>query len=202
VPDLETIVRVYLSKLELASKGDARAAEDYDWILLELLDQIVREQSGGEMLKYLERDPLPNEDFVLQRIGEEGEAVLRTLRDKARPQTSTRDSMLHRIGSRLSLMNEGARRVLKQVLLDREERRALAIGRFRLSGESHQWLYDRFSLGRLLESTGFVNVTFHTAQTSGIPDWQSFHLDVLEDGRVAKPDLFFAEAHKAREAHG
>jgi hypothetical protein len=104
--------------------------------------------------------------------------------------------MTRRIARRLSFLRDSARRRGIQLLLDKEDRRALAIGRFRLGGEVHQWLYDRFSLGRLLKDTGFTNLKVHTALTSDIPEWQSFHLDVLPDGRITKPDLFFMEATK------
>ena len=76
VPDLEKICRLYLSKLAEALNGDETAAHDYDWIMLELLDQIVREKSGGNMLDYLRQNPLPNETFVYERIGEEGRELV------------------------------------------------------------------------------------------------------------------------------
>lgn len=38
-PDLEKFCRLYLQKLEAALAGDASAADDYDWVLLELYDQ-------------------------------------------------------------------------------------------------------------------------------------------------------------------
>src|SRR5687767_1836788 len=71
VPDLETIARLYLSSLEAALTGDPKAAAAYDWIVLELLDQMVRTQSGGEMLSYWQQKPMPAQDFVLERMGEE-----------------------------------------------------------------------------------------------------------------------------------
>src|SRR5713226_7089105 len=60
VPDFEKICRIYLEKLEAALAGDKQAVYDYDWIVLEMLDQMVRETSGGSMLGYLQRRPLPN----------------------------------------------------------------------------------------------------------------------------------------------
>src|SRR6266852_88962 len=82
VPDLERICRVYLEKLEQALEDD-RNRDDYDWIILELLDQAVREQSGGGMLSYLSQSPLPNEDFVYERIGEEGRNIIRMLKEQS-----------------------------------------------------------------------------------------------------------------------
>ncbi|KPA09309.1 hypothetical protein MHK_010487, partial [Candidatus Magnetomorum sp. HK-1] len=37
----------YLNSLENAIKGDEEAANRYEWIMLEMYDQTVRNQSGG-----------------------------------------------------------------------------------------------------------------------------------------------------------
>jgi hypothetical protein len=87
--------------------------------------------------------------------------------------------------------------------LGADGRRALQIGRFRLAGEVHHWVYDRYSLARLLVQTGFQNPQFQDANTSQIPNWTSFHLDTLSDGQAIKPDLFFMEAIKPKSPlHG
>ena len=44
---------------------------NYDWMLIEMLDQIVRNKTGGNMKEYLFQETLLNEDFVFSRIGEE-----------------------------------------------------------------------------------------------------------------------------------
>ena len=181
-----------------ACSGDQEAAHDYDWILLELYDQTVREQSGGEMLGYLRQEPLPNEGFVYARIGEEGRNLVQMLRRPAsrHPQLSSprRAPFLHRVRRRISALPAVIRNRLLAYLLGQEGLRALAIGRFRLSGEVHQWMYDRYSLARLLQSVGFVQPQQQDASTSSIPNWTSFHLDTLPDGCVIKPDLLFMEA--------
>jgi hypothetical protein len=71
---------------------------------------------------------------------------------------------------------------------------ALRIGRFRLAGEAHQWMYDRFSLARLMLAAGFVEPHRQTATESRIPNWQAFNLDATSDGAVVKPDSLFMEA--------
>jgi hypothetical protein len=78
--------------------------------------------------------------------------------------------------------------------LGAEGARALEIGRFRLSGEVHHWMYDRYSLAKLLIEAGFFNPIVQSATSSQIPDWKTFCLDTLPDGTVLKPDLFFMEA--------
>ncbi len=227
VPDLERICSLYLEKLQQAAAGDAAAAHDYDWMLLEMYDQTVREKCGGGMLDYLRQDPLPNEPFVLERIGQEGSQLIDAVRSLPPPApqspTQTAPAKQHaasppppnkRPGLReiirrprtLFEMLRGKSRVLPEVSapapaacnkpLSAEEQRALDIGRFRLAGEVHQWMYDRFSLARLMKDSGFVSPQLMTPQSSKIPGWADFHLEVGTDGAVHKPDSFVMECLK------
>jgi predicted SAM-dependent methyltransferase len=201
VPDLEQLCRLYLDRLEAAQAGDSQAAHDYDWIMLEIFDQMVRERSGGAMLDWLRQDPLPNPEFVDARIGEEGRELLRMLRGHdavAVPTQSQRVAFQTWLAHLPQWRRLGARikHGLLALVLGKEAFRALEIGRFRLSGEVHQWMYDRYSLSRLLLKAGFKNPTLRDAATSQIPDWDCFGLDRLPDGTALKPDLLFLEATK------
>lgn len=196
VPDLEKICRLYLSKLSTALNGDQAAAHGYDWMLLELLDQSVRESSGGAMRDYLRKNPLPNEAFVYERIGEEGRQLVKALREHQNPDKRSFASLIRKLQAKLPVLSGAIKQRVVFWLLGSEEKRALKIGRFRLSGEVHQWMYDRYSLARLLERTGFLEPQLHEANTSRIPNWDGFHLDTLPDGQAVKPDLFFMEAIK------
>lgn len=199
VPDLERLCHLYLIKLQAACDGDKAAAHDYDWIMLELYDQTVREKSGGGMMDFLRQNSLPNEAFVYDRIGEEGRQLVNALHNQGRCglQTPTiKPEISIRLRRRLFALLGSLNRRLLWLLLGSEGMRALEIGRFRLSGEVHQWLYDRYSLARLLDAAGFRNPVVQSAARSQIPDWMSFHLDTLPDGHVVKPDLFFMEATK------
>jgi len=194
VPDLEKICRLYLLKLSEALEGDGAAVHDYDWIMLELLDQVARERSGGDMLDYLRQDPLPNERFVYERIGVEGEELVEALRASGASQNSP--PFLCRLRRIPAFVKQNMVSWLSGI----KGRRAYKIGRFRLTGEAHHWMYDRYSLARLLRLAGFIDPQLRDAHTSGIPDWDSFHLDTLPDGRVIKPDLFFMEVIKPGES--
>ncbi|MEO6453267.1 MAG: methyltransferase domain-containing protein, partial [Ginsengibacter sp.] len=68
IPDLEQITRNYLKFLELGLKDphDPLIEANYDWMLLEMYDQTVRNISGGEMLKYLHQENLINEEFIYE----------------------------------------------------------------------------------------------------------------------------------------
>lgn len=193
VPDLERICRTYLDKLEPALTGDKKAANDYDWIMLEMFDQMVRETSGGEMVNYLRRMPLPNEEFVFERIGDEGRRLVESIRSQDVPaKQPLGNSLAHRWRSTLGTLRD----LLLNLVAGRNAARALAIGQFRLSGEVHHWMYDRFSLARELLAADFRYPEIRSASESSIPDWERFHLDVQPDGTLNKPDLFFMEASK------
>jgi predicted SAM-dependent methyltransferase len=197
-PDLERICRVYLQTLELGLNGDASSACDYDWIMLEMYDQTSREQSGGDMLEYLRRDPLPNEAFVYERIGNEGRALVRALHCSPRLEVTPRSwrTLGRGFVRYLRSVPQGLRSRALAYGLGAEGMRALRIGRFRLAGEVHQWMYDRYSLAQLLLGAGFQEPTVHAATTSRIPAWTSFDLDTSADGTVNKPDSLYMETIK------
>jgi predicted SAM-dependent methyltransferase len=205
-PDLERICRLYLEKLEGAVASDNGSAHDYEWILLEMYDQTVRERRGGMMRQFLEQNPLPNETFIYQRIGEEGREIIRALRSNAVGKLLSTDqsprSIFFRLGefrkSRQRLVNWALNSILL-CLLGRDGLRALEIGRFRLAGEVHHWMYDRYSLSQLMRAASFQDPITQSATTSQIPQWSSFNLDTLPDGTVIKPDSFFMESVKPAE---
>ena len=160
-PDLEGITRAYLQALEAARGGEADGAARYDWMILELLDQLVRHRSGGEMMRYWSQLSVPAEEFVAQRVGCEYWRA------------------------RKFCMSQPPR----QPKAD-----ASSVGKFRLAGEPHLWMYDSYSLGRLLSECGFVAAQQCAATQSAIAGFNKFGLDVEPDGAIYKPDSFFIEA--------
>lgn len=210
VPDLEQIVRLYLQALDRAREGDREWEHNYDWMLIELFDQTVRETTGGRHGTYLNRDDIPNVDFVLARQGKEvadsieGQRLLRRAAEHpgapSQPARRTLRSTLGRI--RRGLRRLGSARGWSR---DREARIArllgdeyelLRLGRFRRSGEIHQWMYDSFSLSRALLSAGFVRPRRLCAGESGVDRWAEYQLDADAEGRAHKPDSLFMEAIK------
>ncbi len=190
-PDLEEIVLLYLEKLRNARQNLPNAEEDYRWVLLEMYDQTVRERSGGAMVNFLKRDPLLNEAFIVKRIGEEGSQLIHHLRHLPAPPPSRPSwtSSWERIAHRLH-------EYLLRLIAGDDAPQALEIGRFRLAGEVHQWIYDSYSLARLLQECGFEHPVKRAAQESADPRWTSYHLDSYPDGTPVKPDSFFMEATK------
>ena len=197
VPDLEGIVRSYLSQLEKKNQGAGGSDYDYDWMTIELLDQLVREKPGGEMLTYLSQAPVPNPDFVISRIGTEARNIMRDAMSQG-PKSGERLN-LRGWASRLRKGPNYIRELLLRSLAGRDYE-LLQLGRFRRSGEAHLWMYDRYSLARALTTAGFVNPQPVTASESRIPDWNKYGLDVEPDGSTYKPDSLFVEATKREEA--
>ena len=171
VPDLENIVRLYLILLEKSLKEDQEAQNRYEWIMLELFDQMVRNQPGGEMLKYWQQNPMPAEDFVIERLGSEVKGAIGRMRSNPDARNQSGEP--------------------SNCALEPHK-----IGQFRLSGEIHQWMYDRYSLGKLLEESGFEDIKVCKADESQIPDFNSYFLDTEPDGSIRKPDSLFMEARK------
>ena len=216
VPDLEEIARLYLKSLDLARQGDPEWEDNYDWMMIELYDQSVRETSGGGHGAYLNRDVIPNVDFVLTRQGKEVEESIsgqRRLRAAAAQQAAHNGrigfrrfipaglgSRLGRLKKALSANRSAHRRESKLRRALGPEYELLELGRFRRSGEVHQWMYDSYSLSRALVQVGFVSPRRMCANESRVADWASFYLDTEPDGRVYKPDSLYVEAVKGERA--
>jgi len=198
LPDLERIAREYLRALENASLGDANAEADYDWMMLEFYDQCIREKSGGDMAVHLCRESLLNEPFVERRMGPSLLRAVKMNRAQALCRKSSSGSQLLRIiraAVRIVMSPRYQREWMLRLLLGKEYA-LLQMGRFREAGEIHRWMYDRFSLGRLLRKAGLVDIVVRGAGDSYLPDWASYSLDVEEDGSVVKPDSLFLEGRK------
>jgi|GEM_PF-884559 len=175
VPDLEQMVREYLAALDGALQGENEARRRYDWMLIEMLDQLVRNRSGGEMLEYWKQNPMPAENYVFQRLGSEVKSMVQQLRQNPSPVSRIEDPYLNAARSK-------SNDALNQ------------LAGFRVSGEVHQWMYDRYSLTRLLIENGFADICVCRADESAIPEFNRYKLDIETDGSVRKPDSLFIEA--------
>lgn len=192
VPDLERIAREYLKNLELALQGDSKAQANYEWIMLEMYDQTVRTKSGGDMAAYIFQEHISNEEYVFQRIGEEGRA-LRKAYMNSKNQSFTQTSQKNKGDIIKKILSKGKSLLVK--IIFSKEQKYIEIGRFRLSGEVHQWMYDRYSLSKLLKEVGFRDIQIRNAFESNIPNWNDFEIE-SKNGVIFKPDSLFIEAIK------
>lgn len=72
----------------------------------------------------------------------------------------------------------------------------LILGDARRRGDTHQWMYDRHNLQRLLKNAGFRNVVIQNYNTSLIPGWDDYNLDRDASGGEYKPNSLYIEAVK------
>lgn len=176
LPNLEIITKNYLQEMEKAIAGDAVAKNNYDWMLLEMYDQTVRNQSGGDMIHFLTQPNLPNQEYVLNRIGQGG----LKFRENYYEQQKVKQSFSSKLKLALQKPGKAFEKITDaflRIILGQTKFNYYQIGRFRNGGEIHQWMYDRYSLKLLLEKVGFTEVTQRTATASYIHEWKSYHLD-------------------------
>ena len=181
VPNLESIVENYKKYLKMAIKGDEIAEANYDWSMIEMYDQCVRSSSGGEMRKYLSQDNIINKEFITSRIG--------TFANFSQNSNEKKENKVKNLAKEII-------RFIKKVGRIIPGQKNWTIGKFRMSGETHQWMYDRFSLSRLLRNEDFNNPTITNAYNSMIIGWSEFNLDADKEGKIFKPDSLFMEAIK------
>ena len=199
VPDLERIARAYLEQMESALNGNMDAQNNYEWMMIEMYDQTVRNESGGEMAKYLSQVNIPNEKFVYSRIGEEGKVI----RERSLEQGINKHTYNYAVVPYWKKIFNPAwyinviQRIFSHQQFKKKEadKKALDIGKFRVGGEIHQWMYDRYSLAKLLENSGLGNIKVKSATDSNIANWNSYVLE-SKNGIVFKPDSLFMEAVK------
>lgn len=189
VPDLENIVDEYKKYLnENLNNPNALSEANYEWILLEMFDQTVRNYSGGLMAEYLKRPKVINENYVIDRIGYEG----RKIREQYLNPSSGRNKLnVKKALSSFSMLLKAIHHVLSNVFQSKTSK----VGSFRLGGEIHMWMYDRSSLSKLLKDCGFENISIKNPFESEIQDWSKYELDV-KDGLAFDPTSLFIEAKK------
>lgn len=203
VPDLENKAREYIKMLDAAVASDdsiPNAGENHAWMTLELLDQMVRSKIGGAMGAYILNPKLTNGAYIVQRIGDEAEDWLNVA--KGTLGQTPQKTLLQKIFSKSpSFLFQKARLLVAElavsIIAGSEARSAFKEGVFRSSGELHLWMYDRYSLGKVLEEVGFTDIRVCRFDESRIPDFNTFLLDNTPEGTIRKADSLFMEGVKA-----
>ncbi len=191
VPNLERIAKLYLEYHTKAWASEPGAAINYNWMKLELLDQLVRTHSGGRMGKYMSSDDIRNSGFVQTRVGAElSRCQKHAPANEAANESRKKKWKLFRSNSRTKLARWFVRR-----LMGKKGLRAFDEGMFRNCGEIHRWMYDRYSLREMCLQRGFIKFRVKSATDSGIEDYASYQLDA-EGSSILKPDSLFVECRK------
>jgi Methyltransferase domain len=192
VPDLEASTREYHRILDLADSDPAKA-KLYEWVTIELLDQLVRSSSSGAM-----------GDFVRSASTSGDAQMLAYIRSRTESAGWPSGTGLHRksFGQKLKgLTWEQFSTRLTYIYLACVKR--LIPGQIRPMvidstgiGEKHRWMYDRYGFGRLMKLAGFPDVTFTAFDESSIPGFADDHLDSNADGTPYKNASIYCEARR------
>ncbi len=185
-PDLEELSKTYLTLLdELRLNPSKESKFKYDWIRLELFDQIVRDRSGGETLAFLAGSDEESRKYVIDRIGYTAKTLFANNNTKRRkPNIEEIFKKINRIPLRLKLV------AMSMFATD-----AQRIGNFRRSGEVHRYIHDIYSLTLILNKAGFNSVERVNANKSSIKDWGKYELDII-GGVVDGPCSLYVEARR------
>ena len=191
LPDLEGSCREYLRVLAL-DDNDPKKKDMYQWIVIELLDQLVRVQASGEMGPFA-RDAVasgnqPLISYIRARTESkfddsisEGRSSFSAKLKKLTPQklmTKSVDWYLNLVGFLLP-------KNLRQMVMVRTT-----------LGERHRWMYDQHGLRLLLQEAGFSDCRFFLFNQSDIPQFNEDCLDCHDDGSSYKNNSIYAEARK------
>lgn len=169
LPDLENICRTYLQE------RDGGNHERADFVVLELIDQCVRQTSGGALDPYYRGLSADREakrdlfDFVMARTGHDF--------DTASPPPLSP-------AQRLWLRLRRARIKLALSLLP-PAFRAQNISRAEI-GERHQWMWDFFMLSEELSKLGYCDIIRVDHLRSGFANFPVRILDATDEDRPRK----------------
>jgi predicted SAM-dependent methyltransferase len=182
VPDLERICTKYLKYLnDCLANPTKQNLQRYNWLKIELLDQMVREKPGGLMQELLKSGNF-DMDFVKEQLGDQ-------IYEVALPNPGSEVKQLNLLQKILSK----SRKELFSILISR-----LKYGSDpRNTGEAHKWMYDKISLKILLEEQGLVNFSVNKFDESEIKYWEKYNLDKSVYGDMPrKPDSLYVECKK------
>jgi SAM-dependent methyltransferase len=186
LPDLEFGCREYLRILDAVETSEL-ARKQYDWIVLELLDQMTRTRPSGLIAPYRQKLMAANDQEMIAYVHARTEST-----PWSSPANSARRRPMtwNRIRTKLVYLYVDLIKCLLPPSL-----RANLIDDTRI-GEKHKWMYDRYGLAVLLRRCGFDQVASLSATESQIPGFVADHLDTEPDGQPYKPGSIFSEARK------
>ena len=134
VPDLEKGTVAIISSNWRKAETDPNAAQvlDYQWSVFQLIDQLVRDECGGEMFKAIREGNIIL-TFIQTRIGDELSDFI--------PNKLGKSTFANKTESGLPLFCLKVIKEKSSNVFYKDHRRIPG-----QRGEVHRWMYDRFSL--------------------------------------------------------
>ena len=189
VPDLEKSCREYLRILDAVDHSE-EARRQYQWIILELLDQLTRTEPSGLIWSFSRQLRAPEDQRMLEYVASRTATSVPAPADSDSFRNRLRRLSVSKLWDKVVYGYVGAvKRLfppsLREAIIDNTK-----------IGEKHRWMYDRHGMAELLERCGFGKISLQTAFTSSIPGFAADHLDTEPDGRIYKPQSLYCEGIK------
>lgn len=194
VPDLERSATEYLECLmQVGSDPSADNIRRYEWAVADLIDQMVRQYSGGTMWPRLITGDV---DWAqIQRCNGDVFENVRTGKYLSKQQNiASSDSGKFPVKKVIRKLQDNMKKYFYQLL----KTRFGVTGKpyVEMLNEKNLWLYDRYSLQVLLKKGGFKNVNLVSYKFSGIRDWPKYDFDRSEIGDHPLEPSVYAEGVK------
>lgn len=193
VPDLQGSCLEYMRILQLPDGSEKRKL--YNWIILELLDQMVRNIPSGEM------GPFMNE--VMNGADTEFKAYIRfrtentSLEPHQKPNLASKIKKItpQKLATKLSYWYLR----IVSYLIPKTLRSMVMVQT--CVGERHRWMYDEYGLKILFEEIGFSEIRRVQFNDSNISNFNTYHLDCNPDGQPYKNNSLYMEGTKKGVTH-
>jgi predicted SAM-dependent methyltransferase len=187
LPDFEEICREYLQQRESGNHAKA------DFVVMELLDQCVRLESGGDLgvlYKSLNKQSNANiAEYIFERCGENISKDYRNIESENRWL-----KLFKHPAYILPFLEKKYCRFISLLLPSAFREQNIS---FAQVGEKHAWLYDEHLLSSLLKKYGFAKVVRMSFDKTSIPNFPLYPLDVSEEGCPRKgKESMYLEAFK------
>lgn len=183
LPDFENIAREYLYNI---SQGNELFAE---FNIVEMIDQCTRDKSGGEMIKYFRQSTNTKlQDYIKLRTGHESRS------------NQTHPSIFEKLKkANIKKVKYKVQTIYSRMLIK------LLPSWFKVNhismtatGEKHLWVYDFYSIKKILKDSGYFSVLRKNAYESTNPDFPVYPLDIDSKNKSRKGELsMYVEALKA-----
>lgn len=192
VPDLENVCREYLYLLDHIDSDNND--QKYEWLIIELLDQFIRNNHGGMMKQYCKSTLESKDEFMINYIHERtGETLVVSQNNnnnkKKLLETLEKISIAKFQRKLVDLYISFVKRLLpayyREYMIDNT-----------VPGEKHKWMYDKYSLQLLLKEIGFSDIKFLDFKTSYIPNFTQDYLDINLDQKPYRQSSIYCEAFK------
>ena len=190
VPDLERNCREYLKCLDdYSSNPSGENIQKHHWAVLDLIDQMIRDKSGGLMLPLLKKG-----DFDAQQIKRTSGDVF----DQFLPAAPGTDNPADRASGKQGFLKKLFSSTPRQTIFTLWRIFKLSLYRNdpRKTREANKWMYDRVSLRLLLEKQNFEHFSIKNFNESSIENWQRYNFDKSVKGDYALEPSLYVECIK------